>query len=336
MKLKGGKRTAEEIKLFLQASYEKNPPKQIGDWILDDQISKSTGLVYHNPISNETVVAHRGTKGAKDWGNNLAYTVGLYNTTNRYKEGKRVQERAEKKYGKKNISTLGHSQGAVLSRKLGSDTKEIINVNPAYMGEKPKKNEYNIRSSRDVASKLYEPVSVTRRILFPKYSKKHDITIDAESFNPLTEHRTDILDRLDPNKEIGAGRKNKISTITISMNQKVKDLVEYGIPKKAVTLLKKTGHLEQVWDAVDNGENLRPLLEQVLDSLDEYRQPRSSEMKLNTNFGATLGDDMDPSQEPQVSEPFDIRDSAYGQTDIVEQVRFDDETGGRVRRRKKK
>jgi hypothetical protein len=260
MKLKGGKRTAEEIKLFLDASYEKKPPKQIGDWILDDKISKSTGVVYHNPITNETVVSHRGTKGIKDWGNNAAYAIGAYNLTNRYKEGKRVQDRAEKKYGKENISTLGHSQGAVLSRKLGSDTKEIINVNPAYMGEIPKKNEYNIRSSSDVVSKLYQPVSNTRSVLFPKYSKKHDITIDSESFNPLVEHKVDILDRLNPQKEIGAGKKN-------NKNQKIKDLVEYGIPKKAVTLLVKIGYLEQVWNVIENGENIKPLLEQILTKL---------------------------------------------------------------------
>ena len=58
-------------------------------------------------------------------------------------------------------------------------------------------------------------------------------------------------------------------------------------------------------------------------------------IKLNTKFGDTLGDDMDPYQEPQVSEPFDIRDSAYGKTNIVEQIRFDDELLAAGYRKKK-
>ena len=131
--------------------------------------------------------------------------MGAYELTPRYREGKKVQDEAERKYGKKNISTLGHSQGAVLARKLGTDTKEIINVNPAYMGEKPAKNEYNIRSSNDVVSSAFAPVASARKVLFPKYSKKRDIKVKAETLNPLTEHSYDILDRLDQNKTIGVG-----------------------------------------------------------------------------------------------------------------------------------
>jgi len=194
-----------EIKSLLDASYQERPPSRIGDWELDDKLSTTTAVVYYNPITNDAVVAHRGTQGVTDWGNNIAYALGAYELTPRYREGKKVQDEAERKYGKKNISTLGHSQGAVLARKLGSDTKEVINVNPAYMGEKPAKNEYNIRSNTDVVSSVYKPVSKVREVLFPKYSKKHDITIPSQSINPLTEHSYDILDRIDQNKTIGVG-----------------------------------------------------------------------------------------------------------------------------------
>jgi hypothetical protein len=194
-----------EIKSLLDASYQDKPSSKIGDWELDDKLSTPTAVVYYNPITDEAVVAHRGTQGVTDWGNNIAYALGAYELTPRYREGKKVQDEAERKYGKKNISTLGHSQGAVLARKLGADTKEIINVNPAYTGEIPAKNEYNIRSSNDVVSSAFAPVSSARKILFPKYSKKRDIKIKAETMNPLTEHSYDILDRLDQNKSIGVG-----------------------------------------------------------------------------------------------------------------------------------
>ena len=48
----GGKRTAKEIKLFIDASYQKKPPQQIDNWILDEKLSKATGVVYHNPETN--------------------------------------------------------------------------------------------------------------------------------------------------------------------------------------------------------------------------------------------------------------------------------------------
>lgn len=210
-KQKGGKLKAKEVKDFLNASYDKTPPNDLDGYILDKSLSTATAKVYYNPQTNHAVVAHRGTQGTLDWGNNLAYALGAYEYTSRYKQGKSVQDKAEKKYGKSNISTLGHSQGAILARKLGTDTKEVINVNPAYTFEKPAKNEYNVRSSTDVVSGLYAPVAKTREILFPKYSEKHDITIPSQSATDvLGEHSYNILDRLG-DKEIGVGAGNKIS-----------------------------------------------------------------------------------------------------------------------------
>lgn len=212
---KGGKLKATEVKDFLNASYRKTPPDDLDGYTLDKSLSSATAKVYYNPQTNHAVVAHRGTKGKMDWTNNLAYAVGAYTHTNRYKQGKAVQDRAEAKYGKQNISTLGYSQGAILARKLGADTKEVINVNGAYLGERPAKNEYNIRSSTDVISGLYAPVAKTREFLYPKYSEKHDITIPSQSATDvLGEHSYDILDRIG-DKEIGVGAGNNFSSNAI-------------------------------------------------------------------------------------------------------------------------
>lgn len=213
MELKAGKRTTKEIKKFLNASYQTKPKENIEGFILDKSLSKDTGKVYHNPDTGETIVVHRGTQGITDWGNNVAYALGNYEKTDRYKKGKSIQDKAEAKYGAENISTLGHSQGSILARKLGKDTKEIINVNPAYLLEKPAENEYTIRSSGDAVSALYAPVAKTREIFSPKISKERDITIPAErNSNILDEHSYKILDRLGE-KQIGAG--NNISSNNI-------------------------------------------------------------------------------------------------------------------------
>jgi hypothetical protein len=190
--LTGGKLSINHIKRMLKASY-KDAPDSIDDFILDKELSGKYAVVYYNPITGQAVVAHRGTKEAIDWTNNLMYAVGQYKWTPRYQEGLRTQRLAEKKYNAKNISTIGHSQSAELARQLGQNTKEIITLNPAYKGEKPLKNEYNIRSSGDIVS---AGLWGTKR--------SHDLIIPAKTFNPLTEHMIDILDRVDGNKMIGS------------------------------------------------------------------------------------------------------------------------------------
>jgi hypothetical protein len=305
----GGKRTAKEIKDFLEASYQEEPPEELEGFVLDKSLSTDTAKVYYNPTSNEAVVAHRGTKGMLDWGNNLAYALGYYNYTPRYKKGKSVQDKAEAKYGKSNISTLGHSQGAILSRKLGADTKEVINVNPAWMGEKPYKNEYNIRSSTDIVSGLYAPISTARSLLYPKYTLKHDILVPSKSSSDiLGEHSYNILERLG-DKEIGVGAENKISNNNImkggrrfSLDEKIKQLVYIGLPQEAVALLLHSGNLENVWNTYISGEDMTPVLSGVLSSI-EPRKTRGSKFDLNAVFSKK---DEDPSNEVDTSDPIDV------------------------------
>jgi hypothetical protein len=194
-KLSGGSLSINHIKKMLKASYKNNSDRMqsFDDFILDPELRGQYGVVYFNPLTGQAVVVHRGTKEAMDWTNNLMYAVGKYKWTNRYQSGLRMQRLAEKKYGVNNISTLGHSQGAVLARELGQNTKEIITLNPAYKGEKPLKNEYNIRSSGDVVS---SGLWGTKR--------SHDLVIPSKGFNVLGEHMIDILDRVDQNKMIGS------------------------------------------------------------------------------------------------------------------------------------
>jgi hypothetical protein len=188
--LLGGKVTSQELKSFVKASY--NPVDTIGDYVLHKSISKPTIAVYNNPLSGETKVVHRGTSGAKDWANNLAYVAGLSKHTSRYKDAERVQQRAEAKYGAQNIDTIGHSQGAVFSWELGQNTKNIINLNPAYLGEKEGKNETTVRSSLDPISALKAPIDYVKNLFGVK---TNTTTIPATTLNPFTEHSTKILDR---------------------------------------------------------------------------------------------------------------------------------------------
>jgi hypothetical protein len=201
----GGKLSAPELKGLLDASYD-SKVKKVGDFEMDKQLSSSTSKVYRNPVTGQVVVAHRGTAGFTDWGNNAVYALGgkeAYKLTPRFKEAEKVQRRAEKKYGAQNVSTIGHSQGGLQSELLGGRSKEIITLNKATLPfeSNKNKNQYDIRSERDVVSGLNP---------FAKKSKR-DVKIKAKTYNPLTEHSGDVLNRLGKKRIIGRGPKKASS-----------------------------------------------------------------------------------------------------------------------------
>jgi hypothetical protein len=192
----GGALESQVLSNLFKASY--NPTDKVNNFELDKSISK-TSKVYHDPNTGQTVVAHRGTSGISDWLNNAVYAIGgkrAYRRTHRYREARRVQQRAEKKYGAKNISTIGHSQAGIQAEMLGKNTNEIITLNKATrptLFEKKHKNQYDIQSRGDVVSNLNP---------FEKRTKR-DIKIKSKTYNPLEEHNIDILNRLQPGTMIG-------------------------------------------------------------------------------------------------------------------------------------
>ena len=137
-----------------------------------------------------------------DWGNNAVYALSGdtgYKLTPRYKQAKKVQEAAEKKYGAKNISTIGHSQASYQAQLLGAKTHEIITLNKAtrpqevLYGSSKKKNQYDVRSSTDLVSIFRNP-----------FQKKNETTINVVG-NPLKSHSLNVLDK---NKDAIYGDKN--------------------------------------------------------------------------------------------------------------------------------
>ena len=190
----GGKISASSLNKLINSSYKnrKDADEKIDGYTLDKSLSTKKGKVYTDD-KDKAVVVYRGTTGtASDWMNNLAYLTGTYKYTDRYKKGKELQEKAEKKYGAENIDTVGHSQGAVLARELGKNTKNVITVNPASLFQKKADNETVIRSSLD-------PVSFLQR------DATH--TVHTGSINPLQNHSPDILDKLPEDTMLGSGIK---------------------------------------------------------------------------------------------------------------------------------
>ena len=201
---------SKDINKFVTASYQPNKeaPTNIGGYELDKSLSTRKAKVYHDPITNKTIVANRGTTGTlSDWANNLEYIRGRYGSTDRMKQAEHVQDEAIKKYGKVDTN-ITHSQSAIIGRRLNEEGKtgQVIEVNPAIMFEKQKKNEHIIKST-------YDPVSALTNIN-PFLKKENIHQIKAETINPLIEHSADILQRV--NTEYGKGMRLGINNVTSS------------------------------------------------------------------------------------------------------------------------
>ena len=215
--MKGGKLSASDLKKLLNASYEKTP-SNVGDWVVDKSLSGQRAQVYQNSKTGQVVVAHRGSASIQDFGNDLKYVFGSdLKDTKRYKHAEKIQREAEAKYGADKVTTIGHSLGSLLDE-VGKNSHEIISLNkPIGLQDRGKDllpNETAVRTQRD-------PVSI-----LTQKDAKDTITIPSTSWNPLTEHSPDVLDRLPADTMIGRGqvrrlRKTHLKDILKKLKMKV-------------------------------------------------------------------------------------------------------------------
>jgi hypothetical protein len=196
----GGKLSANELHGLINSSYE-NKTHDLDDFDADHELSDDRVKVYKRKgDSKDAVVVHRGTQGLSDQFLDAKYIMGKdINNSDRFRHSADIQKKAEDKYGAKNISTVGHSLGAKIASDVGQNSKEIINLNKAVaskdIGKKVSSKETNIRTK-------YDPVSAAMG-LFGLRKDKNTFTIPSTSLNPLKEHSTEVLKRLDPNQMFG-------------------------------------------------------------------------------------------------------------------------------------
>lgn len=241
--IKGGSVSTDNIQKFIKNSYNKNGVSDIDGFKKDIPLSTDEIQTYFNKLNGQVIIVFRGTEGTlTDWSNNAQYFIGNYENTDRFKRAKTLFNKIIKKYNEKNLTLIGHSQGAILTRKLGKNVKEIINVNPASLGEKPMPNEYNIKSKIDVPSLLLQ-------------SNDKTTTIKSSSYNPVAEHKSDILEKI-PNQLIGAGgiKKRKVADIRNALNKYLNpnegDFKNWLSLKKAdlINLIIKNGLENKIFD----------------------------------------------------------------------------------------
>jgi hypothetical protein len=224
----------------------------IGDYQLDRDLSIDRARVYRNTKNGQVYVVHRGTKEPSDWLNNLVYGLSpyFYKYTNRYKQGKDVQEKALEKYGN-NVDVIGHSQGAKIAEIASRGDKRVRDVitynRPLGLNESLSpldKNVVDIRSS-------YDPVSM----LAPFQKGNKPIIMENKSWNPLEQHSTSSLLE-NPNFDIGDMTGEGLVHRKPPKSQRLEDIVQSVVfmkPKWKIPDAKRWLHkCGYYYDEVDN------------------------------------------------------------------------------------
>lgn len=173
------------LKNFVDAGYKKkSEAKKIDNYVLDEELSTKRDKVYYDPTTGKAVHTIAGTDTMKDWSNNALIPLGLHQYSNRHKNAETIQKKANAKYGKDNVDLVTHSQSGHIAENLAN--KNLVGgdnttLNPAIIGSHNK--------SVKVVKSMLDPVSLLTN------TNKNDISIMPKTFNPITEHSTNILEK---------------------------------------------------------------------------------------------------------------------------------------------
>jgi hypothetical protein len=194
--------TTTELKDLMTASYTKSKNlTDIGKFILDRALSNHRVQIYR--FEDETIVVHRGSKTSIDWLDNVAFgTLNLLESTTTYKMHAKKHKTAYETYGLP-LTIMGHSRGALYAKSLYDKGwgSQLITYNGPVNGfqiiskniskSTKDENEIKIRTSRDLVS--------IGQTLVPN----ENITIQSDTYNPIAEHSTNNLEKL--NELVGHG-----------------------------------------------------------------------------------------------------------------------------------
>jgi hypothetical protein len=109
-----------DIKLSSEA-YRKpeDRAENVDGYQLDKGLSNKKTLVYNNPNTKQTIVAHRGTvlTDKNDLKNDAKLLTGNLESSKRVKNATKITKEAEKKYSDSQLSSTGHSLGSAVAQR---------------------------------------------------------------------------------------------------------------------------------------------------------------------------------------------------------------------------
>ena len=159
---------------LMKAGYEKEHSEGENNFLRkydlsrDEQLSDDKNRVYKNNVSGKAYIVYPGTKDFRDVGTDLALLFGFEEKTPRFKRAHQVADQTNKKYGKGNVTAIGHSLGGSLATASGVQKRITYNKGVGLSGlfRAMKRGQHDYRPMKDVVSIL----SMTQR-----HNKKNDV-----------------------------------------------------------------------------------------------------------------------------------------------------------------
>lgn len=187
------------LETMLANTYKPNAEgDNVGGYVLDTSLSDNRVKVYHDSKTKHTVVGHRGSAAKGDWFENILYSTGIKAGAN-FKHSRETQKKAQAKYGTSNLTTIGHSKGALHAQEFGQEGDIVtlnkpVNIKDAIRYKNPK-YQTDYRGEGDVVS-ILRPLQGGKKA---ETLKKSPSKSWLNNLNPLKyildEHGTATLQR---------------------------------------------------------------------------------------------------------------------------------------------
>ena len=154
----------------------------------DDQLSTMNTKVFVK--DGKPVVVHRGTTTLKDVVDDGLLALGLEKYGFRYKNAKRITEKAEKKYGQ-SADAIGHSLGGSLAERSGAHGNVLTFNKGVGLGDiftkKNSARQLDVSTRGDLVSGLGKTQNANKEVIDNKFKSKDFFK------NALNAHGTDNL-----------------------------------------------------------------------------------------------------------------------------------------------
>ena len=141
-------------------------------YIKDKKLSSENQKVFYNPEDKKLLVNVAGSHNLKDAFTDVNLAFGNLKNTSRYKEAKKVLEKAKKKYDGSDVTVTGHSLGGSIGAGITSKKEKFLGFDSGYtLGQQTRGydgNHQHYRTAGDLVSILGSGAKDMQTLKAPK------------------------------------------------------------------------------------------------------------------------------------------------------------------------
>lgn len=168
------------------------------DYVLDEKLSSGNQKVFYNPITKKLLVAIAGTHNLKDVATDVSLGLGGIKDTGRYKEAKKILDKARKRYpsAANSVDVVGHSLGGQIASRIAKNKDNIITYGKgSTFGETVRANEKSYRVKGDAFSALApNTITIPKVVNTKSYFQGVQSVLDSHDLRNLDKQRIFIPD----------------------------------------------------------------------------------------------------------------------------------------------